>query len=103
MDDNPLRLALDTQMAQWQGPAGLARRQQRRLAELVAFARRTSPTYRTRYRGLPNQIEDPAVLPVVDKPTLMAEFDDWVTDPTVTADAVTAFAADPSQIGQPSD
>lgn len=101
MRDHPLQLVLDTRRAQHEGPAGLARRQQTRLAELVAFARRTSPTYRTRYRGLPDRIEDPALLPVVYKPTLMAEFDDWVTDPTVTADTVQVFADDPSQIGQP--
>ena len=101
MPDSTLGLALDARRAYREGAAGLARRQRDRLAELVAFTRRVSPFYRTHYRGLPERIEDPALLPVVDKPTLMAEFDDWVTDPAVTVAAVQDFVDDPRRIGQP--
>lgn len=101
MGEGTLRLVLDTQRARRDDPDGLTRRQRDRLAELVAFARRTSPAYRTRYRGLPDLVEDSTRLPVVDKTTLMGEFDNWVTDPTVTASAVQAFVDDPARIGQP--
>ena len=101
MGDGTLRLVLDTLRARGDDPVGLARRQRDRLAALVTFARRTSPVYRARYRGLPDMVEDPALLPVVDKATLMGEFDDWVTDPAVTESAVQTFVDDPARIGQP--
>lgn len=40
------------------------------------------------------------MLPVVDKPTLMNSFDDWVTDPVVTAHRARGFLADATLIGQ---
>ena len=100
MADRVPSLIIDAFRAQREGPAGLERRRRRRLADLVGHARQTSPFYRSLYRGLPHPVEDVALLPVVDKQTLMAHFDDWVTDPTVTADAVRAFVDDPALVGQ---
>lgn len=100
MTEHPLGLVLDQARARRQGPAGVQRRQQRRLTDIVHHARRSSPYYRSLYRGLPERVEDVALLPVVDKAALMARFDDWVTDPAVTADQVRAFVADPTLIGE---
>src|SRR5512135_779935 len=79
-----LSLAWDTWRATREGPKALAARQQARLAELVAFARQYSPYYRHLYRDLPEHITDIRCLPPVTKPELMAHFDDWVTDSSVT-------------------
>ncbi|NUP39529.1 MAG: phenylacetate--CoA ligase family protein, partial [Streptomyces sp.] len=82
-----------------EGPEAVARRRRARLADLVAHARARSPYYRELYRGLPEHVDDPALLPVTDKKALMARFDDWVTDREVTRDRVEAFVADPSLVG----
>ena len=100
MADRVASMVVDAFRAQREGAAGLERRRRQRLADLVGRARRSSPLYRSLYRGLPERVEDVALLPVVDKPTLMAQFDDWVTDPTITLDAVQAFVADPALVGQ---
>lgn len=75
-------------------------RQRHRLAEMVAFARAHSPYFRELYQGLPERVEDSTLLPVTDKKTLMAHFDDWVTDREVTGDKLRAFIADPNQVGE---
>ncbi|MEV0387993.1 hypothetical protein [Nonomuraea sp. NPDC050643] len=92
--------ARDARRALREGPAGIARRQRARMAELVAYARARSPYYRELYRGLPEEVEDPAVLPVTGKKELMGRFDDWVTDRRVTLEGVEAFVADPELVGR---
>ncbi|MGZ0153442.1 phenylacetate--CoA ligase family protein [Kribbella sp. WER1] len=92
-------LSRDARRTAKEGPSGIARRQRDRLAELVAFARENSPYYRELYDGLPDRVEDPALLPVTDKPRLMARFDDWVTDRRVTREKVEAFVSDPALVG----
>ena len=82
-------------------PAAIKARQQRRLAELVRFARQHSPFYRKLYGELPLEIQDIHLLPAVTKADLMAHFDDWVTDPAVTRAGVDAFVADKTLVGQP--
>ncbi|WP_037368289.1 phenylacetate--CoA ligase family protein [Amycolatopsis orientalis] len=82
------------------GTAPLAQRQRERLADLVAYARAQSPYYAKLYQGLPDRVDDPALLPVTDKTTLTRHFDDWVTDRDVTFSAVTAFVDDPDRIGR---
>ncbi|BCW70270.1 phenylacetate--CoA ligase family protein [Arthrobacter sp. NicSoilB8] len=100
-----LGFALDQLWAQRRGPAGLARRQAARLAEIVAHARTSSPFYRRLYRDVKAARPADGVvlpeLPPVTKQELMANFDDWVTDPAVTRDGVEAFIADPSLVGTP--
>jgi len=92
------RLVWDLFRSQREGAAGLARRQQARLAALVTHARAASRFYQRHYRdhavGAP--LRD---LPPVTKPALMAAFDDWVTDPRVMRAAVEAFIADPARLG----
>jgi phenylacetate-coenzyme A ligase PaaK-like adenylate-forming protein len=81
-------------------PEYVRRLQRRRLATLVRHARTSSPFYRDLYRGLPARVTDPTVLPAVDKRTLMADFDDWVTDPDVTLEALRRdFLPDLSLVG----
>ena len=100
-----LGFALDQLRAQRQGPAGLARRREARLAAIVTHARTSSPFYRHLYRDVapagPSDGVVLAELPPVTKQELMANFDDWVTDPAVTRAGVEAFIADPSLVGTP--
>lgn len=55
------------------------RLQRERLAELVEYVRNHSPYFGRLYEGIPSDA-DITELPVTDKPTLMAHYDDWVTD-----------------------
>ncbi|PSJ29147.1 CoF synthetase [Streptosporangium nondiastaticum] len=92
--------ARDIRRARRQGTAAIMQRQRDRLAGMVAHVRAVSPYYRELYRGLPERVEDPALLPVTDKKTLMEHFDDWVTDRDITREKVRAFTDDPDLIGQ---
>ncbi|MER6592638.1 hypothetical protein ABT214_12445 [Micromonospora purpureochromogenes] len=100
MSESLLWLLRDVRRARKQGVAGMLWRQRRRLADLVASARGTSAFYRELYRHLPQRVEDPTLLPVTAKKTLMARFDDWVKDREVTSEQVRRFADDPGCIGQ---
>ncbi|RCV50906.1 phenylacetate--CoA ligase family protein [Marinitenerispora sediminis] len=100
MTESSRDIARDVRRAVRQGPAALAQRQRARLAGMVAHARAASPYYRELYRDLPDQVEDPALLPVTDKKHLMDRFDDWVTDRRVTLEQVQAFVADPELVGE---
>jgi len=66
---------------------------------MVAYARANSPYYRELYDDLPERIESPGLLPVTDKKKLMDRFDDWCVDRAITLEGATAFAEDPSLIG----
>jgi hypothetical protein len=83
-----------------QGQAGVARRQQQRLQDLVAYARAHSPYYTQLYRDAPQPVSEIRQLPVVTKAELMSHFDDWVTDPAVTRAQIEAFLADPGNVGR---
>jgi phenylacetate-CoA ligase len=93
-------LMLDAWRAERGGAAAVAARQQRRLADLVRFARARSPFYRALYQDLPADGVDLRQLPPVTKTQLMSRFDDWVTDPAVTRASVGGFLADRSLVGQ---
>jgi phenylacetate-coenzyme A ligase PaaK-like adenylate-forming protein len=67
---------------------------------MVAFARANSPYYRELYRGLPEQVEDPTLLPVTSKRKLMPRFEDWVSDREVTTEKVRTFVNNPDLIGE---
>jgi phenylacetate-coenzyme A ligase PaaK-like adenylate-forming protein len=79
-----LKVAWDTWRAERGGADAISRLQQARLADLVEFARSASPYYRRLYRDVPDTVTDPGQLPPVGKRELMANFDDWVTDPHIT-------------------
>jgi putative adenylate-forming enzyme len=81
--------------------ADLADRRARRLAALLAAARRGSPLYREileRHDDSPGALQD---LPVMHKPQLMERFDEWVADPRLTLAALRGFVGDRGCIGQP--
>ncbi|GAA3574118.1 coenzyme F390 synthetase [Amycolatopsis ultiminotia] len=99
MDESAVSPGRDIRRVRKQGMAVIERRQRVRLAAAVAAARAGSPYYRELYRGLPERIEDPAVLPVTDKKTLMARFDDWPTDREITYHRVRSVVDDPGLIG----
>ena len=85
------------------GPAGIAARQAARLEALVQHARRASRFYAEHYRAVssgPIGLEAFYRLPPVTKPELMARFDDWVTDPSVTRAGVEQFVADLDNLGR---
>ncbi|MEV0280485.1 phenylacetate--CoA ligase family protein [Streptomyces sp. NPDC050610] len=100
MSESTSRLGQDIRRARRQGMPAITRRQEDRLAGIVAHARAASPYYRELYRDLPERVTDPALLPVTDKKKLMANFDDWVTDRGITHERVSAFSDDPELIGQ---
>lgn len=97
---NPLHLTWDARRAMRGGPAAIARRQQTRLADLVAFVRMHSRYYAERYRDLPADGISLHHLPPVMKRDLMARFDHWVTDPAVRLADLEAFIADPERAGE---
>jgi phenylacetate-coenzyme A ligase PaaK-like adenylate-forming protein len=85
------------------GQAGIAARQAARLAALVQHARQDSRFYAEHYRTVPPgriDLEGFYHLPPVTKPELMACFDDWVTDPSVTRAGVEQFVADLDNLGR---
>jgi phenylacetate-coenzyme A ligase PaaK-like adenylate-forming protein len=99
MSESLPQLLFDTYRLKKAGPVAIERRRHARLLEMVAFARANSPYYRELYQGVPEQIEDPQLLPVTSKRELMAHFDEWVTDRDVTIEQVRAFIANPERIG----
>jgi phenylacetate-coenzyme A ligase PaaK-like adenylate-forming protein len=78
-------------------------RQAARLQDLVAHARTRSRFYAQHYRDVPAGPLSLAALPTlppVQKPELMARFDEWVTDPRLTKGTVATFVADPANAGR---
>lgn len=86
--------------------AGLAARQQRRLARLLRAAVQGSALYRQLYAPWLQAGQAPGSLPlqelpVVHKRQLMARFADWVTDPALALPALRRFTSDPARIAEP--
>ena len=100
MSKGPLWMLRDARGTRKGGQEAIARRQRARLAEMVAHAREGSSYYRELYRGLPERVEDAALLPPTDKKALMASFDDWATDRDVTIERARAFVGDPGLVGE---
>ena len=94
-----LAAAWDAYRTARHGEAGLSRRQQDRLRDLVAYARTHSAYFADLYRDVPGALTDVTQLPVVTKAEMMRHFDQWVTDPSVNLEQVEAFVADPALIG----
>jgi phenylacetate-CoA ligase len=93
------RVAADLWKAEREGPVGLRRRQEERLASLVAHARVYSPYFRELYSGVGFGPVALGALPPTQKPDLMARFDEWVTDRRISLDDLEAFVADPTLSG----
>lgn len=96
-------ICADLWTAQRGGGAHLQRRARTRLTALVTRARTASPFLRHLYRDLPMDLRRLSDLPSVTKPVLMADFDDWVTDPRITRRRIEQFVADPRRAGEPLD
>ena len=77
----------------------IAQLQQKRLNKLVSYAKANSPYYRRLFAdsGNPVRLAD---LPATSKPTMMANFDDVVTDRNVTMSRIYAFTQDLDNIGR---
>lgn len=90
----------DVMAAGFGGIGGLRLRQQQRIDQLLAFAAGASAYYRRRLDPAARSAPSLARFPIVRKGELMAEFDDWVTDPAVTLPAALAYMADPARIGE---
>jgi hypothetical protein len=75
-----LAVMRDLWQAGFSGRSALKGRTEARLNALVTHAREHSVFYRHLYRRLLSQPELKN-LPVVSKSNLMAQFDEWVTDP----------------------
>jgi phenylacetate-coenzyme A ligase PaaK-like adenylate-forming protein len=101
IDAIPLHLSAgwQTYRAGRQGRADIARRQQQRLRDLVAYARTHSTYFAEQYRDVPQALTDITQLPTLTKTDLMSRFDEWMTDPAVHRSEVEAFIADPTMIG----
>jgi phenylacetate-CoA ligase len=97
------RVAWDAWRSTRSGRAVIAARQAARLEALVQHTRGASRFYAEQYREVPPGPIGPDVfyqLPPVTKPELMARFDEWVTDPTVTRAGVEQFVADLDNLGR---
>lgn len=94
------RTAMDVLAALHEGAEGVASRQRRRLAALLGHARRHTRLHAERLQGLPDDAPL-AALPVLNKTSLMARFDDSVADAALTLAEVRAFTADPARVGTP--
>lgn len=70
-----------------------------RLRRLVAYARKNSPFYRRLYQNINDDFEL-GDLPAVSKAQLMSDFDNVLTDRTVTTQRVEQFMEDPDHIGR---
>ena len=82
------------------GGATLAKLQQRRFDQMIAYARSRSPFYRQLYQRLPASGVALHNLPPVTKAQLMEAFDAWATDPAITRSSVDAFIRDKRLVGQ---
>lgn len=98
---NPLYVFMDARRVTRGTPEMLAQRQQKRLNELVNFARHNSRFYAEKYRSLPENISDVRQLPPVTKIELMEHFDDVVTDPSVCKADVLKHISSLDNIGKP--
>ncbi len=86
-------------LARRAGAADIARLQATRTAAMIRHARAHSPFYRTHWRGVRNEPEL-RELPPVTRSELMAHFDAWVVDPSVTRAGVERFLADPANVAR---
>lgn len=98
---NPLYVFMDARRVTRGAPELITDRQQKRLNELVAFARANSRFYAEKYRSLPETITDVRQLPPVTKIELMEHFDDVVTDSSVRKEDVCNHIADLGNLGKP--
>ncbi len=73
--------------------------QQRRLRELVVYAKKNSPYFARLYRDIDADCPLSA-LPTTNKAEMAEHFDEWFTDRSVTREAVDRFMSDVSNVGR---
>ncbi len=72
---------------------------QLRLKRLVEYVRSYSPYFKEYYKDIGDNF-NLSDLPVSNKRTLMANFNDWVTNPAITAGAIEKYLAGKENIGR---
>jgi phenylacetate-CoA ligase len=95
-------VGLDVVSATRAHPTAQAQRRERRLAELLRVACRSSAYYRHTIGGMLGGVPPPESLPdlpITHKRELMAQFEAWVTDPALKLAELQAFMQDPARIG----
>lgn len=73
--------------------------QQKRLRELVKYAKANSPYFAEAYKDV-DENTPLTSLPVTNKATMMENFDRWMTDRSITREKVDAFMSDLSNVGK---
>lgn len=92
-------LAWDAVRSRAGGPEAIAARRERRLAHLLAQARRV-PLYRRHWSGIPEGA-GLAALPPITKAEWVEAFEESVVAPEVTRAALWDYMQNPSRVGQP--
>lgn len=93
--------AAEVMAASVEPPQALAARQARRLRELLCDAKARSALLRRLLGDIDPANATLQQLPITRKRELMADFDEWVTDPSLRLDAVAHFMRDVGRIGEP--
>jgi len=81
-------------------PEKIALIQEKRFRRLLRTAVAKSPFYRDLYRNIDIETCRLADLPVVDKPTMMAHFDDFVTDRCLKKAQISRWLEDKNNLGK---
>lgn len=79
----------------------LAQLRHRRLTSLLRAVSASSKLYSERLAGLAPQADALPHMQPVTRQELMARFSDWVSDPSLRLEELTAFTADPANAGEP--
>lgn len=74
---------------------------QRRIASMLQHARGASPFYARHFQEVAPECTDLQAYPSVTRAGLMANFDEWVTDPRIRLADVTEFIEDPNRLAEP--
>ena len=73
--------------------------QQRRLKSLIAYVKKNSPYFADAYKDF-DENTPLSSLPITTKEEMMAHFDEWMTDRSVTKESVDRFMSDDSNINK---
>jgi phenylacetate-coenzyme A ligase PaaK-like adenylate-forming protein len=82
-------------------PEKIKELQESRLRELLAHAQKNSPFYARRFKGIDVATCKLSDLPTTNKPEMMANLEDVVTDRRIRKADIEQFTADPSNLGKP--
>ncbi len=94
-----LRAMIKTYQGNKMDRAKIKRIQQKRLRKLVLYAAANSPYYQKLFAGAADDFSLEQ-LPVTDKPTMIANFDDVLTDRNINMSRIEAFTEDLENVGK---